>query len=148
MSAGKILRVSLRPSALLASLLILVHVLALGALTVSLEGLPLALSAAGVVFSALGTAGEALQRWRDSPMAIELRDDGRAAWRDRGEQWHETGLAPGGYVSPWLVILPLEGSGGRRKWLVIGPDAAPGEDLRRLRAWLRWRGGKKDPDGE
>ena len=96
-------------------------------------------AAVGLMLSALGTIGEALLYWRDSATGIELREDGRFAWQDRLAHWHETELADGGYVSPWLIIVPLVSSGRRRKWVMIAPDAASGEERRRLRAWLRWR---------
>ena len=142
------LSVRLRPSPVLALLLIIGHLLGLLALAVSLDGLALGLAAAGLVLSAIRTAGEAFQRWADSPFELDLREGGHAAWRDRRGRWHETSIASGGYVSPWLIIVPLAGSGWRRKWIVILPDAASRDDRRRLRVWLRWRPGKNNPDGE
>ena len=142
------LSVCLRPSPVLAVLLIVGHLLGLLALAVSLDGLALVLGAAGVVFSAIGTAAEALQRRADSAFELELREGGHGAWRDGRGRWRETSIAGGGYVSPWLIIVPLAGSGWRRKWIVIPPDAASRDDRRRLRVWLRWRPGKKAPDTE
>jgi len=142
------LSVRLRPSPVLAVLLIVGHLLGLLALAVSLDGLALVLTAAGLVLSVIRTAGEAFQRRADSPFDLELREGGRAAWRDRRGRWHETSVASGGYVSQWLIIVPLAGSGWRRKWIVIPPDAASLDDRRRLRVWLRWRAGKNTPDGE
>ena len=142
------LLVRLRPSPVLAVLLIVGHLLGLLALAVSLDGLALVLGAAGVVLSAIGTAAGALQRRADSPFELELREGGRGAWRDRRDRWHETSLASGGYVSQWLIIVALAGPGWRRKWIVVAPDAASGDDRRRLRVWLRWRPGKNTPDGE
>jgi hypothetical protein len=127
-------------------LLIVGHLLGLLALAVSLDGLALVLGAAGVVLSAIGTAAEALQRRADSAVELELREGGRGAWRDGRGRWHEISIARGGYVSPWLIIVPLAGSGWRRKWIVIPPDAASRDDRRRLRVWLRWRPGKNTPD--
>jgi len=129
----------------LAFLLLIGHLLGLLALAVSLDGLALVLAAAGVVVSAVRTAGEALQRWADSPYELELRDGEAAAWRDRRGRWHQTSVASGGYVSAWLIMVPLAGSGWRRKWIVIAPDAASRDDRRRLRVWLRWRPGKNTP---
>jgi hypothetical protein len=129
----------LRPSPVLASLLVVVHALALYAAGVTLEGWSLGFAAAGLMLSALGTTGEALLYWQDSATGIELREDGRFAWQDRLGHWHEAELADGGYVSPWLIVVPLVGTGRRRKWVVIAPDAAFSEERRRLRAWLRWR---------
>ena len=140
------LSVCLRPSPVLAFLLFTGHLLGFLALTASLDGLALALAMAGAGLSAVRTIGDALQRWSDSPFELELRDGGGGAWRDRRGAWHETSVISGGYVSPWLIIVPLEGSGWRHKWLVLPPDAASPEDRRRLRIWLRWRPGKIGPD--
>ena len=142
------LSVRLRPSPVLAFLLITGHLLGLLALAVSMDGVALMLAAAGLVLSAVRTGGDAFQRWEDSPLELALRDGGRAAWRDRGGRWHETSVASGGYVSPWLIIVSLAGSGWRRKWIVIPPDAASSDDRRRLRVWLRWRPGKDTPANE
>ena len=142
------LSVCLRPSPVLAVLLIVGHLLGLLVLAVSLDGLALVLGAAGVVWSAIGTAAGALQRRADSAFELELRDGGRGAWLDGRGRWHETSLASGGYVSQWLIIVALAGPGWRRKWIVVAPDAASGDDRRRLRVWLRWRPGKNTPDTE
>ena len=142
------LLVRLRPSPVLAVLLIVGHLLGLLVLAVSLDGLALVLGAAGVVWSAIGTAAGALQRRADSPFELDLREGGHAAWRDRRGRWHETSIASGGYVSQWLIIVALAGSGWRRKWIVVAPDSASGDDRRRLLVWLRWRAGKNTPDGE
>ena len=142
------LSVRLRPSPVLAFLLLIGHLLGLLALAVSLDGPALVLAAAGLVLSAIRTVGEAFQRWADSAFELDLREAGRAAWRDRRGTWHETSIASGGYVSPWLIIMPLAGLGWRRKWIVIASDAASRDDRRRLRIWLRWRPGKNAPDDE
>ena len=142
------LSVCLRPSPVLAVLLIVGHLLGLLALAVSLDGFAFVLGAAGVALSAIVTAAEALQRRAESPLELELREDGRGAWRDRRGRWHETSLTSGAYVSQWLIIVALAGPGWRRKWIVVAPDAASGDDRRRLRVWLRWRPGKKAPDTE
>jgi len=136
------LSVRLQPSPIFAALIVVLHVLAGIALGVSLEGAALALALAGVALSALRAAGDALGRWPDSALTIELREDGRAAWRDRRERWHEAAIGGGGYASPWLIVVPLAGPGRVRKWIVIGPDAASASDRRSLRSWLLWRRGK------
>lgn len=142
------IRVCLRPSPVLASLLVIGHLLGFLAVGISLDGPALGLAGAGVLLSAIWTTGEALQWWADAPLEIELRDGGRGAWRDRQGDWHETRLATGGYVSPWLILVPLARISGRRKWVVIPPDGASREERRRLRVWLRWRNGKIDPNSE
>lgn len=133
------LRIPLQSSPILAALLALLHALALLSAGVSLEGLPLAVAGAGVCLSAAGSLGEALRRWPRSALEMELRDDGGAAWRDRRGAWHEGKIAGPNYVSSWLLIAALASPGGHRRLLVLLPDAADPEDLRKLRLWLRWR---------
>jgi hypothetical protein len=132
----------------LAFFLITGHLLGLVAIGVSLDGLALGSAATGVLLSAIWTTGEALRRWVDSPLELELRDGGSGAWLDTRGAWHEITVAAGGYVSPWLIVVPLAGTGWRRKWVLIPPDAASRDDRRRLRVWLRWRTDKIDPDGK
>lgn len=147
MSPGPVL-VRLRASRILAALLIFLHGLALTAVATALDGAPLAFAAVGVVLSALAGLRDVLQYGRGAAMAIELYSDGRVAWQGRSGQWHEVRAVGGSSVMPWLVILALAGSDGRRKWVVIGPDAASGDDLRRLRLWARLCTGKNVPASE
>ncbi|MBI4291115.1 MAG: hypothetical protein HY661_06530 [Betaproteobacteria bacterium] len=129
------LRFPLQSSRILAVLLALLHLFALFSAAVSLAGWPLVLVEAGVCLSAVGSIGEALQRWPGSALELELREDGGAAWRDRRGIWHEGNLRNSNYVSSWLLIVAL----APRRLLVLLSDAAAPEDLRKLRVWLRWR---------
>ncbi len=133
------LRLSLRSSRTLVVLLSLLHLAAVVSAGLSLAGWPLALVEAGVCLSALGTLGEALQRWPDSALELELRDDGSAAWRDRRGLWHEGRLTHSSCVSTWLAVIGLALPEARARLLVLLADAATPEDLRHLRQWLRWR---------
>ena len=130
------LRFPLQSSRILAVLLAFLHLFALFSAAVSLEGWPLLLVGAGVCLSALGAIGEALQRWPNSALELELREDGGAAWRDRSGNWHEGKLRNANYVSSWLLIVALAAP---RRLLVLLADAANPEDFRKLRVWLRWR---------
>lgn len=51
-------------------------------------------------------------------------------------------LLPGSFVHTWLIVLRLRDERGRRFPLVIWPDAAHVDDLRRLRVRLQWAGGE------
>jgi len=53
-------------------------------------------------------------------------------------------LLPGSFVHIWLIVLRLRDERGRRFPLVIWPDAAYGDDLRRLRVRLQWAGNAED----
>jgi len=135
---GQVLRISLAPSKRLAVSLAALHVLALISAYMSLTGWPLALVAAGVVLSAVQATGDALQMWPGCPRNLEIQADGRAAWRDGGNRWHECRVARSIYVSAHLVILGLRSEGWRARWLTLLPDSADPESLRQLRVRLRW----------
>ncbi|MBE0624994.1 MAG: hypothetical protein IH606_09300, partial [Burkholderiales bacterium] len=70
---------------------------------------------------------------------LELNAAGDARCEDGLGQWREARVLPGSYVSGWLIVLVLGAGGKRGRPLVLLPDSAAAEDLRRLRVWLRWR---------
>jgi hypothetical protein len=39
--------------------------------------------------------------------------------------------------------MNLEAAGRHRRSVLLLPDSAPAEELRRLRVWLRWRLGRR-----
>jgi hypothetical protein len=132
------LQIELKPSPRLAGVLGGVHVLALAAVWLSLEGWPRYLVACGLLLSAVGCLSEILHRTSRAAVSLELLDDGRASWRDRGATWHEGRLGEDHFVSSALVVMRLDQTQGGRKWLVLAADSGAPEDLRRLRVWLRW----------
>lgn len=132
------LSIELKPSLRIAATLGVVHVLALAAAWLSLEGTPLYIVLCGVGLSATGCLSEALHRTSRSAVAVDLLDDGRASWRDRRARWHEGRLGDGHFVSEALVVMRLDQAQGGRKWLVLSADSGAPEDMRRLRARLRW----------
>ncbi len=139
MSQSPSLRLDLRASPTLAGMLAAIHLLALAAAGTVLVGWPLALVASGIGLSCAATVAEALQRTPAGARGLELHADGRAAWLDRAGRRHEGVLQPECFVTRALVVLALD-CGSGRKHLVLAPDASDRESLRRLRAWLRWRG--------
>ncbi len=97
------------------------------------------LSAAAPPLCLLGTAGLALslvwQVRRAQP--LEALNIGKAAVRVRAAgEWLEARLESA-HVSPLLVVVRLDAE-GRRVHVVLWPDSADAEGLRRLRAWLDW----------
>ena len=70
----------------------------------------------------------------------ELRIDGEAV---------ETGPPRVRHCSEWLIIVefPLRGAeSGRRGFpLVLFPDSLPEEELRRMRRWIHFDSGSKEP---
>lgn len=132
------LEIELRPSFKLAGVLGGVHVLALAAVWLSLEGWPRVLVACGLLLSAVGCLSEIFHRTSRAAVSLQLLDDGRASWRDRGATWHECRLGDDHFVSAALVVMRLDQAQGGRKWLALAADSGAPEDLRRLRVWLRW----------
>ena len=112
---------------------------ALACAWISLPAVALPPVAAGIVFAWVWHLAQSLQRAASAVREIEIDATGSTRWRDRAGQWHDAKVLPGSYVSAWLVVVILGTSAGGRRALVLPPDAASGDDLRRLRAWLRWR---------
>ena len=140
MPEARSLRVDLKPSLLLAGALALAHALALTAAAVSLHGWALVLVAAGVILSGTASIAKALHATRATVQAIELRDDGRAAWLDRAGRWHETRMGEPHFVSSWLVVVTLGADARGSRRVVLPRDGSDRESFRRLLVWLRWRG--------
>src|SRR3979411_3544727 len=89
MSDTSALQFDLKPSFKLAGLLVVAHVFPLGAAWVSLAGWPQALVGLGVLLSGAGCLAEVLHRSSRAVLSLELREDGRASWRDRNGRGHE-----------------------------------------------------------
>ncbi len=138
MSVNGTLRVELRHSFQLAGLLSAAHVLALVSAWISLAGWPLYLVMAGILVSATSYFTETFHRSAGAVTALELHADGRAAWRDRGGDWHECRLRRDNFVAVPLIVIGLDQAKATCRWIVLLPDSAPADELRRLRVWLRW----------
>ena len=95
--------------------------------------------AAGIVLALIWHVPDVLQRDARGVRALELGADGNGRWQDGSGQWHVVQVLPSSYVSPWLIVMNLGGSADAARSVVLLPDCAAAEDLRRLRVWLRWR---------
>lgn len=133
------LTVSLRPSRVLALALTVMAVTALACAWISLPRLASAAVAAGIVLAWAWYFAQALQRSPSALRTLELNPAGGARCEDSLGRWREAEILPGSYVSSWLIVVILGINGRRERSLVLLPDAAPAEELRRLRIWLRWR---------
>jgi len=80
-----------------------------------------------------------MSRGRRRLHCLELGEQRAARWQDTLGQWHEAEILPDAYVSRWLVVLNLAEAGRRSLSVVLLPDSAPADELRRLRVWVRWR---------
>ncbi|MGP1681757.1 MAG: protein YgfX [Giesbergeria sp.] len=133
------LTVCLRPSRVLALALTVMAGTALACAWISLPTPAFLPAAAGIGLAWGWHFALALQRGSSGLRTLELNAAGGARCQDALGQWHETEVLPGSYVSGCLIVVILGASGRRRRSLVLLPDAAAAEDLRRLRVWLRWR---------
>jgi hypothetical protein len=144
--SSDILRVDLKPSYWLAGALGAVHVLALVCVWLSLNEWPRHLVATGVLVSGLATVVESMMWRRAVAVSLELHPDGSASWKDGYGAWHEAQLGGDYFVSVPLIVLGLKQGRLSRKWIVVMPDSARTDGLRRLRTWLRLKT-EADPDG-
>jgi hypothetical protein len=115
---------------------------ALACAWISLPTLAFPPVAAGIALAWAWHLAQALHRTAGTVCALELAAEGNARWQDGSGQWYEAEILPSSYVSSWLVVVNLGAGGGRRRSLVLLPDCAAADDLRRMRVWLRWRLGR------
>lgn len=115
---------------------------ALACARISLPDLAFLPVAAGIALAWAWHLAQALQRGKHPLRALELRTKDSARWQDGSGQWQEAEVLPSSYTSDWLVVVNLRGSDRRHRALVLLPDCAAAEELRRLRVWLRWRLGR------
>ena len=133
------LTLSLRPSRILALALTLMAGAALAASWTSLPDLAIVPIAAGTILALVWHIPDTLQRSARAVRVLELSEDGGARWQDGSGQWHEGRVLPNTYVRGWLLVINLGGNARAARSLVLLPDCAAAEDLRKLRVWLRWR---------
>ena len=141
------LSITLRPSYLLALLLVVMHALALASAWL----VPLALAAKiGVAVVLVSSLALSLQQhmWRAgkrSVRAIRLTGECDVSLQGRDGVWLETIILPSSFISPYLTVLNLSVEGEKRaRHVVLLPDAMDTEQFRQLRVWLRWRCGSKN----
>lgn len=130
------LRLSLRPSRLVSKGLLALYALILPSLW--LANLPwwgsLGLSLALLLAAYWHRRVQA----QPVPELLRLLPDGgwMIVWPSRMEELAQ--LADGVYCSRYLIRLPLRLDDGRQLRLMLWPDSAEANELRRLRVWLRW----------
>jgi len=138
--------IELKPSRRLGLLLLGMTALALSALL--LADLP-RVTASGLGIAAIGLGAWG---WRQSvpPTPLRLAPDGRLQCLDERLEWQDVEVLDDSFVSLALVVLRYRAAGRRMRSLVLLPDSADPDDLRRLRVSLRWtrriRSGTSSPD--
>ena len=143
------IRIELHRPRSLILLLALAHLFALGCLAM-LPWPPAARLLAACLLLASAWMGLRLGRARENATALELLADGRIRCIFGGEGGSEGKIAkirPDTVALAVLVVLRLEleaDAAGRRRILSLAllPGCAPPADLRRLRVFLRARGGQ------
>ena len=126
--------IEIRPSRLLGMLYLGMSVLALTA--IAYAAIPVALQ--GLL--GLGVVGASMARWRRKRGAERLRvdSDGMLQCQDEQGAWRDMQVQGETLVTLWLIVLRYRTVGTRRTTLVLLPDSASADDLRRLRVSLRW----------
>jgi toxin CptA len=132
-------RVALKPSPALAAALLVLHGLAAAAALTSFAGVSLWLILGGLVLSAACSVADALLRLPSSVLWFDLEEAGSGRWKDRAGHEHSILKVIPTWLGAGMVVLGLSGGRWRTRWLVLLPDAADADALRRLRVWLRWR---------
>ncbi len=126
--------IELKPSRRLGLLLAGMLLLALAA--ISLAALPGSLQwMLGLVATGLSVRG-----WRGSAPIARLRiaADGRLQCLDDVAEWRDAEILGDSFVSTALIVMRLRMADRRVLTLVLLPDSADAETLRRLRVSLRW----------
>jgi toxin CptA len=147
------LRVTLRPSRTLTTVLAAGHGLAIVAAAVGLPPLAALIVAVGLGLSALHHLRVAAHRSPLAVAAVEVSADGRLALADPDGSWLPAEPRRAAVPAGWVAVLVARDAGGRSRSIVVLPDAADADAFRRLRVWLKWRappsdsgeGGRNDP---
>lgn len=146
--SGRSLSIEPRDSRVFAIAVVALHAGAF-ALTLTLPvqaGMIAVLVLAVVVSCACTLAGPVYRRLPSSILALEWQRDGR--WRAQRRDGDEESLQllPDSYVHPRLVVLNFRRAGRsrRRRSVVLLPDSADRDTLRRLRVRLRLEGANSD----
>ncbi|HEV2331630.1 MAG TPA: protein YgfX [Gammaproteobacteria bacterium] len=133
---GEPLDLSIRPSRLIATLLIGMHLVAL----VVSAGLPLPVDYRAALLLAILSAffwnvAVYVQR---SPRRLHWSPELGWTIVDRKSVSHAVKLLPEAYLSAWLVIAHFKDEKGKRRTVMLANDSARPDGLRRLRIMLRY----------
>ena len=136
------LKINLRSSWLLVTLLTLAHGAALAiVLFVNIPFWVTLVAAAGLAVHLLVVVRrQALLLVPDAAVAIEIRSDDTLAVQARSGAWSEYAVLADTYVAPYLTVLNLRQTDSHAvKRITLLPDSLDAEDFRKLRVWLRWK---------
>lgn len=144
MTAPLIVRIDV--SAALCAAVSLLHGVAGLCALVALDGAPLLLVIVGIGTSALAQLRALRAGARNAAIEMACHADGRVTLTEPSAEGSSDGdatraelrLEQGAVLAPWLVVLSLRDSAGRRRTLTLVPGSAHADALRRLRVWIRW----------
>ncbi|MEQ1880803.1 MAG: protein YgfX [Burkholderiales bacterium] len=83
---------------------------------------------------------------RQSVVKLRMEEGGRCVLGLYGDKSLPATLLPSSFVSPLLIVLRVKSDTGNGvRAVVLLPDSAPAEELRRLRVWLRCAKSRSKP---
>ena len=134
-------RLSLRPSPILAAILLAAHTAAVTIFLVLNLPTWMRLAVAAVLLCNLVYVLNAvLLRSDDAVVAIEITSEHGINAQSRNGKWTEYEVLTDTFVSAFLSVLRLkEVDGVATRRMVILPDSIDREDFRQLRVCLRWK---------
>jgi hypothetical protein len=133
---GEPLDLSIRPSRLIATLLVGMHLTAI----VLCAGLPVPTEYRAALLLAILSAffWNASLYTQRTPRRLHWSPDEGWTLVDRRNVSHEVKLLPEAYLSSWLVIAHFKDDKGKRRTVMLANDSARPDGLRRLRVLLRY----------
>ena len=133
---GEPLDLSIRPSRLIATLLVGMHLTAI----VVCAPLPLPIAYRAALLLAILSAffWNVFVYMQRTPRRLHWSPELGWSIVDRRSVSHEVKLLPEAYLSTWLVIAHFRDEKGRRRSVMLANDSARPDGLRRLRVLLRY----------
>ncbi|MDB5810021.1 MAG: hypothetical protein JWN94_2143 [Betaproteobacteria bacterium] len=136
------LKFGLRPSRLLATILVLAHAAAVVLIwTVAFPSWAASGATAVLVVQCFYLVRQrALLLGANSATAIEITSDHQLNIQSRAADWSECDVLDTTYVTPYLTLLNYRPRGNRlARHIALLPDSLHPDDFRKLRVWLQWR---------
>ena len=117
----------------------LLHAAALGAAFATLTGVALGFTVLGIGLSCAYLVADVSGLLATSVQSLQVREDGSGTWSDRAGRQYSVQSTRASWVSSAFMVIGLRATTGRTRWLVLMPDSAAPDSLRKLRVWLKWR---------
>ena len=142
------LYLSLKPSSLLATTLLIAHGGAIVCAVVFLPGWWMPGVAASVITTSLAfhLCRNALQWSADAVTGIVLSDDAQCDFVLKNGRTLTGTIEGSTFVAPLLTVINIRPFGrGYQRTAILMPDSASAQELRRVRVWLRHRSRQAGP---